>query len=128
MSAQPFQSVQSTQPAQQPKQPVAQSVYQPQQKLIQQLPSGVFTVASASKSGVGKTTVTVALALALSKAGIKTLTWDLDFVGPNVHNFFNIKDKLDIKSIAGKHITIQTLTEIIKSKKIFIYYPVQWIS
>ncbi|MCL0049657.1 AAA family ATPase [Peptococcaceae bacterium] len=144
--AQPFQSAQSTQveqqsmpaqqPAQQPEQPVVQSVYpvdgtstkeefKKADKVLYRKVSrdrevktaGVFAVVSANKGGVGKTTTIVALALALSKAGIKTLVWDLDFTGPNIHSFFNVKDKLGIESIAGKHITVQALAEIITKVK-----------
>lgn len=47
----------------------------------------------ANKGGVGKTTAAVSLGFTLAQAGIKTVICDLDYGGPDVGSFFNLKKK-----------------------------------
>jgi len=47
----------------------------------------------ANKGGVGKTTTAVSLGCTLAQIGIKTVICDLDYGGPDVGSFFNLKKK-----------------------------------
>ncbi|MBM7854944.1 MinD-like ATPase involved in chromosome partitioning or flagellar assembly [Desulfohalotomaculum tongense] len=113
------QPYQQGQPYRQPAEPLNTARYQPsptQSNVIANTPAkynGVFAITSANKGGVGKTTACITLGLALSKAGIKTLLWDIAFGGPNLKNFFDIKNVPGIEYLAERYITPQNVRNII---------------
>ncbi|MGB9849126.1 MAG: AAA family ATPase [Moorellaceae bacterium] len=52
---------------------------------------GLLVLTYANKGGVGKTTVAVGLALALADGGVRVALCDLDFGGPDLASFFNLR-------------------------------------
>lgn len=84
-----------------------------QQDYIQNRQSGVFALTTANKGGVGKTTSNITLGLALSRAGVKTVLWDLDFEGPDLKVFFNITDGPGIEMLSGSRIYLSTVEELL---------------
>ncbi|MGB9793381.1 MAG: P-loop NTPase [Thermacetogeniaceae bacterium] len=77
---------------------------------------GVVVYSVANKGGVGKTTVAITLAMALSRAGVPTVLADFDFGGPDVTNFFGIKDVPGIEALAGRPVRRNLIEDLIVQK------------
>lgn len=77
---------------------------------------GVLVLSAANKGGVGKTTVAVTLGIALSRAGVPTVLVDYDFGGPDIANFFGIKNVPGIEVLAGKPVRKNAIRDIIVSR------------
>lgn len=61
---------------------------------------GVLALTYANKGGVGKTTVALGVALALAGGGVPVALCDLDFGGPDVAGFFNLRPGRGAESLS----------------------------
>lgn len=61
---------------------------------------GLLVLTYANKGGVGKTTVALGVALALAGGGVPVALCDLDFGGPDVAGFFNLRPGRGAESLS----------------------------
>lgn len=75
--------------------------------------NGILVVPAANKGGVGKTTAGISLAVLLAKMGVPTVMTDLNFGGPNVAAFFDVKDVPGIEVLTHRNIRPNTVSDLL---------------
>lgn len=62
---------------------------------------------TSSQAGEGKSTACYALAISLARAGLRVLVADIDIRRPNMHNMFDLPNKVGVTNVLAGQTTIQ---------------------